>query len=127
MSRRACPHPATPLLTGDPIAVGNRELIPVLRGKGTVRRGVSLSGNRVAAWGHGVVHARPIAIVVCDDEHETYTPIPQTTRAAVVGACIAAIAVPFAALAVVYSIRKLVAAVRAASTARGYDQPEELP
>jgi hypothetical protein len=53
----------TALVEGDPIHVGERELVPLVRVTSRVRRRAFVGSDGVSGGGWGFVHMRPVAIL----------------------------------------------------------------
>ena len=55
------------IIEGQPIRVGARELVPLVRVTGRVRRQAFVGSDRVGAQGWGFVRMRPVAILERDE------------------------------------------------------------
>ncbi|HHN93699.1 MAG TPA: hypothetical protein ENK17_02940 [Anaerolineae bacterium] len=82
------------VITGDPIRVGERELLPLAQVTFSGRRRVSLTGRGTMAQVWAVARLRPIAIVERGDQGERRIPIRDETARLLSGLLLAAILIP---------------------------------
>jgi len=82
------------IVEGQPIRVGARELVPLVRVTGRVRRRAFLGSDRVSAQGWGFVTMRPVAILERDEAGERRIPIKDKTAQAIGGLLLAALIIP---------------------------------
>ncbi len=82
------------VVEGKPIRVGERELVPLVRVTGRVRRRAFLGSDRVGAQGWGFVRMRPVAILERDEADERRIPIEDKTVQALGGLLLAAFVIP---------------------------------
>ena len=88
-------HPLkTHIVAGEPIQVGERELVPLVRVTTYARRQVRVGANDVAGQGQGFVHMRPVAILERSDRGERQIPIRDKTAQALSGLLLAAVIIP---------------------------------
>lgn len=87
---------ATKLVNGQPIKVGQRELIPVVRMRSIMRREVTFGTKASRGRGGGLVWLQPVAVIVRqpDGSDEQYVTIPDETGTAIEGMLMAALALP---------------------------------
>ena len=91
--RRQWP-PVTEVVKGEPIRVGERELVPEVRATTYVRRKVFVGADRVAGGGVGFVYLRPVAILERSAAGERRIPIQDRTVQMLGGMLLAAIIAP---------------------------------
>jgi uncharacterized spore protein YtfJ len=79
---------------GEPIRIGERELVPVVRVETEVRRRAFVGANGLAGEGAGFVHLRPVAILERSGEGEQCIPIQDRTAQLLGGLLLAALVIP---------------------------------
>lgn len=93
------------VIEGEPIQVGSmqngRELIPLVRLTGRVRRRAFVGDERLSAQGWAVVHMRPVALLERDGDVERRIPIPNVTGQALGKMFLVALVIPLLAFVVV--------------------------
>ncbi len=94
------------IVEGQPIRVGARELVPLVRVTGRVRRRAFVGSDRVGAQGWGCVRMRPVAILERDGAGERRIPIEDKTAQALGGLLLAALVIPLLLTLVVRLVRK---------------------
>ena len=88
-------HPLeTHIVAGEPIQVGERELVPLVRVTTYARRQARVGADSVAGQGWGFVQMRPIAILERSDRGERHLPIRDKTAQAMSGLLLAAVIIP---------------------------------
>ena len=88
-------HPLkTHIVAGEPIQVGERELVPLVRVTTYARRQVRVGADDVDGRGRGFVHMHPVAILERSDRGERRMPIRDKTAQAVSGLLLAAVIIP---------------------------------
>ena len=88
-------HPLTThIVAGEPIQVGERELVPLVRVTTYARRQARLGADDVAGQGRGFVHMRPVAILERSDRGQRQIPIRDKTAQALSGLLLAAVIIP---------------------------------
>ena len=91
---------------GEPIRVGEHELIPVVRVTTYARRRALVGSDRLAGQGWGIVSLRPIAIIERGETGERHIRIPDRTAQLVGGLCLAAFIIPLLLALAVRLMRK---------------------
>ena len=94
------------IVEGQPIRVGARELVPLVRVTGRVRRRAFVGSDRVGAQGWGFVRMRPVAILERDEAGERRIPIEDKTAQALGGLLLAALVIPLLLALAVRLVRK---------------------
>jgi len=84
----------TETIEGEPIRIGERELVPLVRVTSRVRRRAFVGSDGVGAQGWGFVRMRPIAILERDGAGERRIPIEDKTAQVVGGLLLAAFIIP---------------------------------
>ena len=92
-SRRPGPA-ASHLVEGQPIRVGARELVPVVRVTTHGQRRAHVGTNEFAGQGWGFVRLRPVAILERSAGGERHIPIQDSTVQALSGFLLAAFVIP---------------------------------
>ncbi|MBL7064460.1 MAG: hypothetical protein ISS49_09700 [Anaerolineae bacterium] len=111
------------VVEGKPIRVGTRELVPLVRVTGRVRRQAFVGSDRVGAQGWGFVRMRPVAILERDEALalseacpepgrrvegcERRIPIEDKTAQALGGLLLAALVIPLLLALAVRLVRKI--------------------
>jgi uncharacterized spore protein YtfJ len=91
----------TRIVEGEPIRVGERELVPLMRVTTYVRRRAFVGSDRLAGQGWGFVRLHPVAVLERSQDGERRIPIEDKTAQALSGLLLAAFVIPlFLALAV---------------------------
>ena len=86
---------ATTLVEGEPIRVGERELIPVVKVRSIVRRQVTFGTGASNGSGGGLVWLHPVAVVEHrPDGSEGRIAIPDVTGMTITGMLIGALTLP---------------------------------
>jgi hypothetical protein len=99
---RPIPPWKTELIKGEPIQVGQRQLIPVVRMRSTVRRQVTFGTQESSGGGGGLVWLQPVAVIERrPDGSEGHIPIIDASGMAIKGMLIGALALPLLYLFVV--------------------------
>jgi hypothetical protein len=100
-----------PLLTevveGNPLQIAGREVVPLVRLRGRMRRRASLRGDDVGGQGYGFIDIRPVALVDRRDGDEAYLRIPNGTVRAIGWRLLVALIVPWLAILLVQLSRQL--------------------
>lgn len=83
------------LIEGDPIQVGQRQLIPIVKARSIIRRQVTFGTGSSHGSGGGLVWLRPVAVIErrSDGSEERIT-IPDGTWMAIKGMLLGALALP---------------------------------
>ncbi len=101
----------TPLVTetveGNPVRVGERELVPLVRVTTYARRHAFIGSDRLAGRGGGFVHLKPIAILERDAASERRIPIHDKTARALGVLLLAALLIPLWLALAVHLARRL--------------------
>jgi uncharacterized spore protein YtfJ len=84
----------TEVVEGEPIRVGGRELVPVVRVTTRGRRGATVGPDRLAGQGWGFVRLQPIAILERSESGEDRVPIRDRTAEVLGGLLLAAFIIP---------------------------------
>jgi hypothetical protein len=85
----------TELIEGDPIQVGQRQLIPVVKVRSIVRRRVTFGTQTASGGGGGLVWLQPLAVIERrSDGSEERFPIPDEAGMAIRGMLLGALALP---------------------------------
>jgi len=82
------------IVEGEPIHIGERELIPVARVATYVRRRAFVGDGQLAGQGRGFVRIQPIAIIERDGESERRILIRDRTAQTLGGLLLAAFIIP---------------------------------
>lgn len=82
------------IVEGEPIRVGERELVPVLRVTTYARRRALVGSDRLVGQGWGFVHLRPVAILERSEAGERCIPIRDKTSQTLGGLLLAAFIIP---------------------------------
>lgn len=110
MSKGALWH--TKLIKGDPINVGDRQFVPVVKVRSALRRQVTFGTNQSSGGGGGLVWLQPVAVIERrTDGSEEQIPIPDPTWTVMRGMLIGAMVLPilhlfFASLAFLWGRRQ---------------------
>jgi hypothetical protein len=92
---RSIPSWKTELIEGEPIQVGQRQLIPVIRMRSVVRRQVTFGTQESSGGGGGLVWLRPVAVIERQpDGSEKHIPILDASGTAIKGMLLGALALP---------------------------------
>ena len=97
----------TEIVEGKPICVGARELVPLVRVTGRVRRQAFLGSDGVGAQGWGFVRMRPVAILERVEGDERRIPIEDKTAQSLGGLLLAALVIPLLLALAVRLVRRL--------------------
>jgi hypothetical protein len=93
------------VIEGEPIQLDSiqngRELIPLVRLTGRVRRRAFVGDERLSAQGWAVVHMRPVALLERDGDGERRIPIPNVTGQALGKMFLVALVIPVLAFVAV--------------------------
>jgi hypothetical protein len=84
----------TEVVEGEPIQVGERELVPLVRVTTRVQRRAFVGTDRVSGEGWGFVRLRPVAILERSEPGERRLSIPDKTTQALSGFLLAAFIIP---------------------------------
>jgi hypothetical protein len=85
----------TVLIEGDPIQVGRRQLVPLVKVRSMMRRQVTFGTKASSGGGGGLVWLQPVAVIERQPgESEEYIPITDETDAAIRGILIGAMVLP---------------------------------
>jgi uncharacterized spore protein YtfJ len=79
---------------GEPIRIGERELVPVVRVETEVRRRAFVGASGLAGEGAGFVHLRPVAVLERSEEGERCISIQDRTAQLFGGLLLAALVIP---------------------------------
>lgn len=82
------------VVEGEPIRVGGREMVPVVRVTTRGRRRAFVSPDRLAGQGWGFVRLQPIAILERSESGERRVPIRDRTAEVLGGLLLAAFIIP---------------------------------
>ena len=82
------------VVEGEPIQVGEHELVPLVRVTTRVRRRAFVGTDRVSGEGWGFVRLRPVAILERSETGERRLSIPDKTMQALSGFLLAAFIIP---------------------------------
>jgi hypothetical protein len=82
------------VVEGEPIQVGERELVPLVRVTTRVQRRAFVGTDRVSGKGWGFVRLRPVAILERSEAGERRFSIPDKTTQALSGFLLAAFIIP---------------------------------
>ena len=92
---RPIPPWKTELIEGEPIQVGQRQLIPIVRMRSTVRRQVTFGTQESSGGGGGLVWLQPVAVIERrPDGSEEHIAILDETGTAIKGMLIGALTLP---------------------------------
>jgi uncharacterized spore protein YtfJ len=97
---------AIEVVEGEPIRVGERELVPVVRVTTRGRRRAAVGSGRLAGQGWGFVRLRPVAILERSEAGERRFPIRDKTAQALSGLLLAAFIIPLLLAVAVRLARK---------------------
>jgi hypothetical protein len=104
------PGPEWPLMTetveGDPIHVQGRELVPLIRMTGRVRRSVVLSSGSVEAYGWSLLQLRPVALLDRSEDGWQRIAIVDPTRQWIRWLLMIALLIPCVAGILIYLARR---------------------
>ena len=85
----------TKVIEGEPIQVDGRELVPVVKARSAVRRGVTFGTHNASAHGGGIVWLKPVAVIERrPDGSERRVAIPDLTGEAIRGMLIGVAVLP---------------------------------
>lgn len=99
---RPIPSWKTELIEGEPIQVGQRQLIPIVRMRSAVRRQVTFGTQESSGGGGGLVWLQPVAMIERrPDGNEERIAILDETGTAIKGMLIGALTLPLLYLFVV--------------------------
>jgi hypothetical protein len=84
----------TQVVEGEPIRVGERELVPVVRVTARGRRRALVGPHRLAGHGWGFVRLRPVAVLERSEAGERRFPIRDRTAEVLGGLLLAAFVIP---------------------------------
>jgi hypothetical protein len=88
-------HPLkTHIVAGEPIQIGERELVPLVRVTTYARRQARVGAGDVTGQGWGFVQMRPVAILERSGRGERQIPIRDKTAQAMSGLLLAAVIIP---------------------------------
>jgi hypothetical protein len=92
---------STKLVKGEPVQVGQRQFIPVVQVRSTVRRQVTFGTDDARGSGGGFVWLKPVAVIErrLDGEEQRFA-IRDVTATAITGMVTGALAMPLIYLAV---------------------------
>jgi uncharacterized spore protein YtfJ len=96
----------TELVVGDPIRVGGRELVPLVRVTSRVRRRAFVGGDGVGGGGRGFVYMRPVAFLDRSEAGERSVNIPSATAHAHLWLLSAFVVVPLVAVLLIALSRR---------------------
>lgn len=105
------------IVEGQPIEVQDRDLIPLVRVTGWVKRRASLRGDAVGAHGYGFVHVKPVGIVERDGTDECKHAIHDATMRILWALVLASLLVSCASILLVHlgqSMRQVELPIRSA-------------
>ncbi len=97
----------TRIVEGEPIHVGERELVPLVRMTTYARRRAFVGSDRLDGQGWGFVQMHPVAILERSKGEERRIPIEDKTVQALSGLLLAAFIIPLLLLLAVRLVRKL--------------------
>lgn len=101
------PSPSmTRIVEGNPIHVGERELVPLVRMTAYVRRRAFVGSDRLDGQGWGFVQMHPVAILERSQGKERRIPIRDKTTRALSGLLLAAFIIPLLLLLAVHLARR---------------------
>ncbi|MCP4540504.1 MAG: hypothetical protein GY832_25485 [Chloroflexi bacterium] len=96
----------TKIIKGEPIHVGERELVPLVRVTTYARRQAVVGSRQLSGQGWGFVHMHPVAILERRNGRERRIPIQDTTTQWLSGLLLAAFIIPMLLLLAVRLVRK---------------------
>jgi uncharacterized spore protein YtfJ len=96
----------TEIVEGEPIHVGERELVPVVRVTTYARRRAFVGSGRLAGQGWGFVRMQPVAIMERSEAGERCIPIQDKTAQTLSGLLLAALIIPLLLAVAVRLARK---------------------
>ena len=94
------------IIEGEPIRVGERELVPLVRMTAYARRQAFVGSDRLSGQGWGFVHMHPVAILERSQGGERRIPIEDRTARSLSGLLLAAFIIPLLLLLAVRLVRK---------------------
>jgi hypothetical protein len=97
---------ASRIVIGEPVHVGGRELLPVVRVTTHGRRRAFIGSDRVTGQGRVLVSMRPLAVIERSQMGERQIRIPDRTAQLVGGLCLAAFIIPLLLALAVRLMRK---------------------
>jgi uncharacterized spore protein YtfJ len=97
---------ASRIVAGEPIRVGERELVPVVRVTTYARRRAFVGSDRLAGQGAAFVSLRPVAIIERSQGGERRIRIPDRTAQLIGGLSLAAFIIPLLLALAVRLMRK---------------------
>jgi hypothetical protein len=100
------PTVTSEVVEGEPIRVGEREIVPVVRVTSHSERRAFVGNQRSGGYGWQFVHVRPIAILERSEAAERQIPIQNQTARALGGLLLAALIIPVLLGVVVHLARK---------------------
>lgn len=83
------------IVEGDSLCLEGRELVPLIRMTGRVKRQAALHEDGASAQGHGVVHMRPLALVHRGEDCEHRYQVRDQTASALRRLALAALLIPW--------------------------------
>jgi uncharacterized spore protein YtfJ len=108
----------TKVIEGEPIQVDGRELVPVVKVRSAVRRGVTFGTHRASGRGGGIVWLKPVAVIERrPDGSEHRVPILDLTGEAIRGMLIS-----IAVLPVLYLVIAILASLWRKARASGAEE-----
>ena len=96
----------TEIVRGDPIQVGGRELVPLVRVTSRVRRRAFVGSDGVGGGGWGFVCMRPVAILDRSRAGEHRLPVRGETVRSIVWLVLVFFVVPMVAVLLIYLSRR---------------------
>jgi hypothetical protein len=96
----------TEIVRGDPIQVGGRELVPLVRLTSRVRRRAFVGSDGVGGGGWGFVHMRPVAMLDRSRNGEQRLRVRSETASSIVWLPLAFLVVPVVAGLLMYLSRR---------------------
>jgi hypothetical protein len=101
------PRPlVTKIVEGEPIRVGECELVPLVRMTTYARRRAYVGSDRLAGQGDSFVHLQPVAVLERRESRERRIPIRDKTAQALSGLLLAAFIIPLLLAVAVRLVRK---------------------
>ena len=85
------------IIQGEPIRVGQKEIVPEARVTGWLKRNVTIGMECAWGWGGGVVRIQPAAVIERGPEGERRIPIHDETKRLLIGLVAGAVFVFFLA------------------------------
>jgi len=86
------------IVKGDPIPVGEREIVPIVRVTKRGRRRADIGTDGISGGGWGRVHMRPVAVLEKGEAGERHLPVPDRASPIFLSMILAGFVIPLLAM-----------------------------